>query len=131
MLDIMLRQLYRFHGHGGLRYLHKNGRSVRTRFISLRYITNPRRAHSRVAVIVSKKVSKSAVKRNRIRRRVYEIVRLYFDSLQPHIDMVFSVHNIEVATMPALEVHDAVLDLLRQSHLYQTPGASDILEDSL
>ena len=72
----MLAQKFRFHGHGSLRYLYKNGDAVRSHLITLKYIANPRRKTSRFTVVVGKKVIKSAVKRNRIRRRVYEVVRL-------------------------------------------------------
>lgn len=123
----MLQQRYRFHGHGGLRFLHKNGTTARSRYISLRFVANPHRPHSRVAVIVSKKVSKSAVKRNRIRRRVYEIIRVHFAMITPHTDMVFSVHNIAVATIPILELEDMILDMLHQAHLYREVVTSGIL----
>lgn len=52
----------------------QNGRVVRQRLMMARSMSG-RYPAGRVAVIVSKKVYKSAVKRNRIRRRIYNIVR--------------------------------------------------------
>ena len=127
----MLRRQYRFHGHGGLKYLYKNGRTARSRSLSLRYVENKRRPHSRVTVVVSKKVSKSAVVRNRIRRRVYETVRLHWRAITPNHDMVFTVHSAEIATLPALDVQDMVLDVLHRARLYRTEAISGILENSL
>lgn len=107
----MLAQQHRFHGHGSLRYVYKYGETVRGRVISLKYTQNPRRKRSRISVVVSKKVLKSAVGRNRIRRRVYEVVR----EALPHIDktphdIAILVFSSEVLTMP----HDELRALIHQ-----------------
>ncbi len=70
----MINRQFRFHGHNSLTFLFKNGKSVRGEFISLKYVKSKGDDY-RLAVIVSKKVSKKAVVRNRIRRRLYEIIR--------------------------------------------------------
>ena len=56
----MLAYKNRFHGHGSLRYVYSNGTSVRTQKITVKFAQNPRRKDSRFAVVVSKKVLKSA-----------------------------------------------------------------------
>jgi ribonuclease P protein component len=69
------------------------------------YAHNKSRKDYRMAVIVSKKTAKSAVVRNRIRRRLYEVVRtMHFLDNRP-IDAVFVVHSDELATLP----HDQLL----------------------
>lgn len=58
----------------------------------------------RMAVVVSKKVAKSAVVRNRIRRRLYESVRKQ-RLLDGHaVDLVFVVRNESLAGLPATEL---------------------------
>jgi ribonuclease P protein component len=52
-----------------------------------------------MAVVVSKKISKSAVVRNRIRRRIYETVRTQAILTGQPIDAVFVVQNLGIATM--------------------------------
>jgi ribonuclease P protein component len=52
----------------------------------------------RAAVVVSKKVDKSAVVRNRIRRRVYSFVRERIDPNTPH-DIIVTIHSSELATI--------------------------------
>lgn len=116
----MLSFSHRFHGHGSLRFVYKNGQAVRTRIMTVKYINNPRREHSRFAVVVSKKVHKSAVGRNRIRRRIYEIVRLELPKLQPASDVTILVFSSEVITMPASELHETVTQLFEQAGLYKT-----------
>jgi ribonuclease P protein component len=49
--------------------------------------------------VVSKKINKSAVVRNRIRRRIYEIVRLLDLELNSRYDIVINVYNESVSEM--------------------------------
>ena len=78
----MLNKKYRFHSRGGVRYVYQKGKTVRTPKMSLVFAENSR-GFTRVAVVISKKVIKSAVGRNRVRRRVYEALRVNFEYLPP------------------------------------------------
>lgn len=110
---------HRFHGHGSLRYVYKNGHAIRSKVVTLKYIDNPRRKHSRIAVVVSKKVHKSAVGRNRMRRRIYEIIRTELPAINGTHDMVFLIFSSEVLTMSHEELHRVITDLFRSSGLYK------------
>lgn len=77
----------RFHGHSSLRYVYKNGQIVRSHSITIKAVVNPHRKESRVAVVVSKKTLKGAVRRNRIRRRVYECIH----EKLPYLDEVYDI----------------------------------------
>lgn len=68
-----------------------------------------------MAVVVSKKVSKSAVVRNRIRRRVIENIRLLEGQISQPYDLVVTIFDEKVATMPAEELTDVLKNLLRQA----------------
>jgi ribonuclease P protein component len=72
----MLSRTHRFHGYGSLKKVYANGKSVRGGLIGLKYLAGGSKPY-RVAVVVSKKVHKSAVVRNRIRRRLYVAVLTY------------------------------------------------------
>lgn len=111
----------RFHGHNSLRYVYKNGLAVRSRLMTIKSITNPHRPESRIAVVVSKKVIKSAVSRNRIRRRIYEYLRVQQPSMKPSQDIVAIVSSSEVLTIPYTELTESIQQLLNQSELYKTP----------
>lgn len=108
----MLSSRYRFHGYGSLRYLLKNGQTSRNRVLAVRYIKNPHRSDSRVAVVVGKKVSKSAVKRNRIRRRVFEVIRTNWDKLEPGYDFSIAVFSAELLVMPHKDLEKNILTAL-------------------
>lgn len=109
---------YRFHGHNSLRYVYKNGQVVRSRFATLKSSTNKHRKLSRIAVVISKKVLKSAVLRNRVRRRVYEYIRQQMPRLNDNYDLVVIVTASELLTMPADELTTQLEQLFVQAGLY-------------
>lgn len=112
----MISRSHRFHGYGSLRYVYKNGKVVRGSCCSLKYTTNNRITRYRAAVVVSKKVSKSAVVRNRIRRRVYEIVRESVLPDQP-VDLVFTVFSDQMASMSTEQLHDTIRSQLKSAQI--------------
>lgn len=96
----MISRRNRFHGYGSLKYVYRHGHTVRGPLFAIKSIDNPKRSSYRLAVVVSKKVSKSAVARNRIRRRLYEGVRTLDDGNLKPVDIVLSVYNEAVLTEP-------------------------------
>ncbi len=115
----MLARIFRFHGYGSLKFAYQKGKSARSQLMSLKYLPNPRRKESRLAVVVSKKVTKKAPERNRIRRRVYEVARSEWPSLRHPHDMVITVFDDRICRIPSAEVTELVRDLFRQANLYQ------------
>lgn len=115
----MLSVLHRFHGHGSLRYVYKNGTAIRSHLVTVKFSANPRRKHSRFAVVVSKKVHKSAVGRNRIRRRVYEIVRHELPHFKSPHDVAIMVFSSELISLPSDELRDTIKQLFKAGDLYK------------
>lgn len=113
----MLRHIYRFHGHGSIRRLYQQGEVARHRSLTIRYRKNPSRVHSRATVIVAKKVAKAAVKRNRIRRRIYEVLRRHWDDIEAPYDFSLTVFDTSFLVMPPEEVEASVLQLLADAGL--------------
>jgi ribonuclease P protein component len=113
----VISRMHRFHGRGSLHRHYNQSKSVRSGFFSLRYATNTRRTNYRAAVVVSRKVSKSAFVRNRIRRRVYENVRILFKSADKPVDLVFMVYDARVAHMPAPELTAEITKLCQKAGL--------------
>ena len=108
----MLQQRYRFHGYGGLRYLYRHASAERSRLLTIKYVANRRRRMPRIAVVVSKKVHKSAVGRNRIRRRIYEILRQQVPHFTGVYDVALIITSSEVLTTPHDELVLVVKNLL-------------------
>ena len=107
----MLNKSYRFHGLGSLNRVYNKGRTVRAGEISIKFWLNERRDTFRVAVVVSKKVHKSAVVRNRIRRRIFEIVRTNTFIDKPY-DIIISVFDDGVASKDAQNLTQQVIQLI-------------------
>lgn len=91
---------------------------MRGEHITLRF-AGSRGADYRLAVVVSRKVSKSAVVRNRIRRRIYEIVRLSrSQSGSPWpVDMILTVFDEQIAAVPSETLRGAILALLKKAKI--------------
>lgn len=66
---------------------------MRGPLFSIKSVLNNRRSTYRAAVVVSRKVHKSAVTRNRIRRRLYEILRQIEGDIAGPYDIVITVFH--------------------------------------
>lgn len=110
----MLAQKYRFHSRGGVNHTYQNGQTIRTPILSLVFAPNTRH-HQRFGVVVSKKVLKTAVGRNRIRRRVYEALRLELPEFTVHQDCLFVVYNKSIIDMPFRDLRRLIHELLERS----------------
>lgn len=75
----MLARRYRLTKQDHVPGILKGGKLKRNPHFVLRFRTNEK-GHPRFSVIVSQKVLPKAVDRNRLRRRVYEIIRLELKS---------------------------------------------------
>ena len=112
----MIAQKYRFHGRGSLRYALMHGQMARSKFFTLKWTANKHRQYPRVSVVVSKKIFKSSVKRNRVRRRLYEIVRPLLP-VAPVVDVVISVYSADALTASPDELAIQLLPLLQRAGL--------------
>ena len=111
----MISQRHRFHGLGGLRPVYQRGRAVRGPLMSLKFVDRRPGRPYRAAVVVSKQVSPSAVMRNRIRRRLYEVVRQADPELTSEQDLVFTVFSDQLATIDSKKLEKLVRDLLTKT----------------
>ncbi|MBW3569336.1 ribonuclease P protein component [Candidatus Parcubacteria bacterium] len=110
----MLSRKHRFRGQKAIEYVYRKGRSVRAGFLTVKAV--PAKGEDyRLAVVVSRKVNKSAVTRNRIRRRLYEQFRLIRKDRQNPIkyDMVLSVYDDKITKIPPAQLKQTCEKLLR------------------
>ena len=137
----MIQKRYRFTSWDGfIKIVLKKGPSFRSDFLSLRTLpsnhshlssryTKLISAHPKLnkgmspapkfAVVVSKKVSKSAVTRNRIRRRIYEWLRLNLSQLDQEQLTVIFVHNEILAKMPYLSLVEQLEKTFKKAGLFK------------
>lgn len=111
----MFANSHRFHGYGSLKAVYGRGKTVRGSTISLKYSKRDESKPYRIAVVVSRKVSKSAVVRNRIRRRVYEQIRQVSEAIPGGTDLVFTVYSDQVAQTEPAKLAEAIRDLMQKA----------------
>lgn len=111
----MIDRHHRFFGRGSLQYLFRRGRNIGRPDdpLRLRWAFNRHRQTARLAVVVSKKISKKAVVRNRIRRRCFEFWRSHLSGLPP-VDLALTVNNVDLADWPASRLAEANRQLLEK-----------------
>ncbi|MBR3172525.1 ribonuclease P protein component [Candidatus Saccharibacteria bacterium] len=97
-----------------MKYVYQKGKTIRGNKASLVFCENER-GFTRIAVVVSKKVEKTAVKRNRIRRRVYEALRKNLNLIPEKHDYIFVIYSNKVATMEFKELEKLLGELVAQS----------------
>lgn len=115
----MLSFTNRFHGHASLKYVYRKGQTVRSRLLTVKSVKNTRRNTPRVAVVVSKKICKSAVGRNRMRRRLYELLRRELPTIKPNYDIVVLIFSRDVETIDHSELRHTLRQNLTQAGLYK------------
>jgi ribonuclease P protein component len=109
----VLSKQHRFHGHGSLNYVYRKGQTVRSPYCTMKFVPG-KYDNYRVAVVVNKKVDKSSPARNRIRRRVYEVIRLQSGKLLTNQDIVVTVFDDRFLSMPYLEMSTSIRQQLER-----------------
>lgn len=108
----MIASRNRFHGINSLNYVYRNGETIRTKYMAVKYCPNNRRDTFRIAVVVSRKVAKSAPVRNKIRRRVYELFRTQEIGNLKNLDIVVTIFDEGVADLPAPDLKNVVSHII-------------------
>lgn len=113
----MLSRKHRFHGHGGVRRVYRTGKPFRSNLASLHVVKHDKLRVSKVAVVVSRKVDRSAVRRNRIRRRIYAVTEAQLPTFKEPAELVVTVYSAELAAMPADELVRNLDELFQKAKL--------------
>jgi len=105
----------RFRGSRLIDHVYRRGQTVRIDFITAKATPSKEPGH-KLAVVVSKKVNKSAVVRNRIRRRIYEQFRtiLKDSDKAPNMNIVVSDFDEKAATVEATYLKKTCEKLLQK-----------------
>ncbi|PID30830.1 ribonuclease P protein component [Candidatus Saccharibacteria bacterium] len=110
----MLAKKHRFQGRRSIQRVYRAGQSRRGRMLSVRYLTTPKQPF-RAAVVVSRKVHKSAVVRNRIRRRIYEILRADYAAQLDGVQVIVTVFDASLVALPAKELRRHIAHLFAKT----------------
>jgi len=94
----------------------ERGFSVHTPVFSMRFLSETTLCPSRFSVVVPKKVLKSAVKRNNLKRRVSAVLRKVYPSLKDSFIGVIYAKNATV-TLPYKELLSGTEELFKRAHI--------------
>lgn len=83
----MLSQEYRLRKDKEIKTVFKKGKSFYSKILGVKFLSNELE-NSRFAFVVSNKVSKKAVKRNLLKRRLRGIIQLNLAKIQGNYDVV-------------------------------------------
>lgn len=111
----MLKKVNRLTKKKDFSLVFKKGYFFREQFISIKTLKNEL-PYSRVGIIVGTKISKRAVRRNKIKRLLREVFRLKINSIKPGFDIVV-IPNIAVLEKKFKEIQQAVDRVLIKSKL--------------
>lgn len=109
----MITQENRFNHRLAVQAVYRGAKTARAPMMSLKYSIKPNQPW-RAAIVVSKKVCKSAVKRNRIRRRIYEWLRVNADSVPEGTQMIVAVFDQSIGTIDHQELSKRMETLVKQ-----------------
>ena len=112
----MLPQKYRLSRQKDFEDIFKQKKSSSSQFLSLFWRFN-NLGFPRLAVVVSTKISKKAVARNRLRRQLQEIIRLNFKKIKPGFDTVVVVKT-GLIKREYLFIEKEFINLLKKIGLY-------------
>ena len=101
----------------------QQGQSITSRLLILAWMPNEL-ARLRIGFVVSKRVSKQAVERNRIKRLLSEAIRPVLSGISGGWDIVISARNLASSTDVYMFEQD-ITTLLRRARLLTLPPDKD------
>ncbi|HVB22849.1 MAG TPA: ribonuclease P protein component [Ktedonobacteraceae bacterium] len=113
-----LKRAFRLRKSSEFLRVRQQGRSFTSRLLILAYVANTSET-TRVGFVISKRVSKHAVKRNYIKRLLSEVVRPLLPNLPGGLDIVLSARNAAVNADATL-LKQEVVTLLQRARLLES-----------
>ena len=97
--------------------VYKKGKSYSCKYLKV-YVLSTDLPIQRFGFSISKKVSKRAVDRNKLKRQISFIIREELHSLKSNIDLVFVLRS-SILDLPFAEMKSNINNLLEKANLYK------------
>ena len=110
-----MKKQYRINKKSDFEKLFEAKKIYFSRFLIVKSVPNDL-AYPRFGMIISTKVSKRAVDRNKIRRRIREIFHLHFNEIKPGVD-ILAIAKSSMLKLTYKETESEVLKGLKYLHL--------------
>lgn len=95
----------------------RHGKNITGGFIFLKFLNN-HHTLNRFAFVVSLKISKKAVERNKIKRRMREIIQEEISQIKPGFDFLI-IAKPGIINKNYKEIQDEIRSLFKKAKLYQ------------
>ncbi|MBI5420771.1 MAG: ribonuclease P protein component [Parcubacteria group bacterium] len=95
----------------------KKGKKATTPFFVV-YARENGLSLSRFAIVVSLKVSKKAVERNLVKRRIRSFIHIKLASFKKGYDVIIRVQGGAVVTLPYQELEKELIEVFSKAHLF-------------
>lgn len=111
----MLSREYKLKKDNDFKKVFEKGKFCRSGFIKIRFLKNDLEV-TRFGLVIGSKISKKAVFRNRIKRRLEEVIRLRLDQIKPSFDIVI-LFEPEVVDKNYKQIEEVFIDLMEKAKL--------------
>ncbi len=111
----MLPRKYKLKKDNDFKTVFKRGKNYQQEFIKIKVLEN-NSAYSRFGFAIGLKISKKSVERNKIKRRLEEIVRLELKQIKPGFDIVVLVKQ-EITENNYQAIEKTLIGLFRKANL--------------
>jgi len=111
----MLSREYKLKKDNDFKKVFEKGKSYRDDFIKIRFLKNGLEI-TRFGIVVSSKISKKAVARNRIKRRLEEIIHSRLDQVKSGFDIVI-LFEPKVVDKNYKQIEEAFVNLVEKAKL--------------
>ncbi len=112
----MLLKKYKLRKKNDFKYVFENGKYQNNSFIRLKIVKNNQIEISRFGFMVSSKISKKAVERNKIRRRLERIVQLNIRKIKTGFDVII-LAKPEINKKDYMEIQKDLVNLFTKINL--------------
>jgi ribonuclease P protein component len=93
-----------------------NGKKLSSQNYAIYFRLNPEQKESQFNTVISKKVSKSAVKRNRMRRLIHTALSTLKPDINPQMQGMFFMYK-DFSTQTSIQVTEEIKELLKKANL--------------
>lgn len=111
----MLSREYKLKKDNDFKKVFEKGKFYRNDFIKIRFLKN-NLGITRFGIVISSKISKKAVSRNRVRRRLEEIIRIRLDQIRSGFDIVV-LFEPEVIGKNYKQIEEVFVNLIEKAKL--------------
>ena len=112
----MLPKLHRLTKRKDFDALFKGGKLIYGRQLQARVAKTGQNQPTRIAIVISAKTEKSAVKRNRAKRQVREVLRKVVSQIKPGFDVAITIKH-SFLPLPFDAKQTATLELVKKASL--------------